>query len=691
MKATLNDMMRGAGMLIFALLMTLPAIAQEKEKQPAFPGAEGFGRYTTGGRGGKVFHVTNLNDSGTGSLRWALNQSGTKTIVFDVSGTIHLKSSLGIPSNTTVAGQTAPGDGICVADYPVSVSGNNVIMRYMRFRLGNTYVKVDGADGWDGFGGMDGQDMMIDHCSISWSIDECCSFLGNKNTTVQWCIVSQSLVNAGHSKGAHGYGGNWGGSGASFHHNLIAHHTSRTPRLGPRPTTQLDERMDMRNNVIYNFGGNGCYGGEGMNVNIVNNYYKPGPGSPTGNKGKRIAGIGIRTTSYINTYPAYAPAWHIWGKFFVEGNTNTKYPEVDKDNWTNGIYNQISSSDNDGTYTQTTKDTMKLTEPIPFILTTTHSAADAYERVLDYAGASLHRDSYDELIISDTRNGVATYTGTGLSKGFINSQDDNKPTDAGNDWSAWPTLTSKTAPVDSDGDGIPDTWEDFNDLDCDDPTDGALVASNGYTNLENYLNSLVANITKSQLEGGTQMGDIQSIGEDGVEAVYELQQATSNGDWTFNNGFSITSNKGYAAGKNQGIKYSRNEKYTINIPDGITIAKVAFAGYSNVDNETAYLGELNGQTFGATEYVFPARTDNTEATHTVTLAKPATKKITFTPKGQQVVWRISLYTVSTSGVKQVTTLTLDNARTIYDLQGRKIIGEPTQGIYIINGKKVVIF
>lgn len=675
--------------LMLTLLTAIPSIGQEKEKQPAFPGAEGFGRYTTGGRGGKVLHVTNLNDSGTGSLRWALSQSGAKTIVFDVSGTIHLKSGLGISSNTTIAGQTAPGDGICVADYPVSVSGNNVIVRYMRFRLGNVNVKVDGADGWDGFGGMDGQDMIIDHCSISWSIDECCSFLGNKNTTVQWCIVSQSLVNAGHSKGAHGYGGNWGGSGASFHHNLIAHHTSRTPRLGPRPTTQMDERMDMRNNVIYNFGGNGCYGGEGMNVNIVNNYYKPGPGSPSGNKGKRIAGIGIRTTSYISTYPAYAPAWHIWGKFFVDGNTNTLYPEVAKDNWANGIYNQISSADNDGTYTQATKDTMKLTEPIPFILTTTHTAADAYERVLDYAGASLHRDSYDELVISDTRNGVATYTGKGLSKGFINSQDDNKPADAGDDWSAWPTLTSKQAPYDSDGDGIPDTWEDFNDLDSSDSSDGAKVASNGYTNLENYLNSLVANITKNQLEGGTQMGDIQSIGEEGVEAVYELQQTTSNGDWTFSNGFSITSSKGYANGKNLGIKYSNNTKYTINIPNGITIGKVEFGGYSNVDNQTAYLGELNGQTFGATEYVFPSRTTNTEATHAITLATPATKTITFTPKGQQVVWRISLYTVSTSGIKQTTTITLGDPYTIYDLQGRKVTDCHAKGIYIINGKKVV--
>ncbi len=304
-----------------------------------------------------------------------------------MSGTIHLNSALNITGNTTVAGQTAPGDGICIADYPVGVKGNNVIVRYMRFRLGNKHVLKDGADGWDALGGMDQERIMIDHCSVSWSIDECCSFLGNKNTTLQWSIVSQSLVNSGHTKGNHGYGGNWGGAGASFHHNLVAHHASRTPRLGPRATTQLDERMDMRNNVIYNFGGNGCYGGEGMKVNIVNNYYKPGPGSPTDKKGKRIAGIGIRTNKYIDTYPVYAPALHLWGKYYVTGNVNPKYADVTKDNWTYGIYAQINGDDCDGTYTATTKDTIKINEPIPFIATTTHTAEKAYEKVLAYAGA----------------------------------------------------------------------------------------------------------------------------------------------------------------------------------------------------------------------------------------------------------------------------------------------------------------
>ena len=678
--------------IIFIIFISVSSSAgAQTEKTPAFPGAEGYARYITGGREGNVYHVTNLNDSGEGSLRWALGKSGKKIIVFDVSGTIHLQSALSIPSNTTIAGQSAPGDGICIADYPCSIKGNNVIVRYMRFRLGNVNVTKDGADGWDGFGAMDQQNIIIDHCSVSWSIDECLSVLGNKNTTVQWCLVAQSLVDAGHSKGNHGYGGNWGGSGASFHHNMIIHHTSRTPRLGPRPTTQLDERMDMRNNVIYNFGGNGCYGGEGMNVNIVNNYYKPGPGSPTNYKGKRIAGIGVRTNEYITTYPAYAPALHLWGKFYVTGNVNSQYSDVTNDNWTYGMYNQIDANGNDGTYTQETKDTIRINEPIPYIYTTTHTAEQAYEKVLNYAGASLHRDSFDELMVSDARHGTATYTGSGLGQGFINSQNDNRPANAGEDWSAWPTLQSTAAPTDTDGDGIPDTWEQANGLNPNDATDGRVIGNDGYTPVERYLNSLVEDITKQQNSGGTIMGNIETIEGETEKKSYELSNATHSDEWNFDGGFSISTGKGYSPGSNNCIKYSRNEKYTINIPDGLSVTAVQLYGYDNYADTDAYLGELNGTTYSATDYVFPKKENENAVmkTYKISLESPATKTLTFTPKGQQVVWIITLETEKTTSSILRVDSKQEHSGKIYNLQGMEI-RQPRQGIYIKNGKKIIV-
>ena len=675
-------------MLLSGFCLAATAVFAQ-EKTPAFPGAEGFGRYVSGGRGGNVYHVTSLADDGTeGTLRWALGKSGAKTIVFDVSGTIHLQSSLNIAiGNVTIAGQTAPGDGICVADYPVAIKANNVIVRYMRFRPGNKNVLLNGADGWDAFGGMDQENIIVDHCSVSWSIDECLSVLGNKNTTVQWCLVAQSLVNSGHSKGAHGYGGNWGGSGASFHHNLIAHHGSRTPRLGPRPTTQLDERMDMRNNVIYNFGGNGCYGGEGMTVNIVNNYYKPGPGSPTDKKGYRIAGIGIRTNEYVEKYPAYAPALHLWGKYFVTGNYNTKYSSVNNDNWTYGIINQIDASGCDGTFTAETKDSIKLAEPMDFVATTTHSAVDAYDRVLDYVGASLSRDSFDELMVSDARNGAASYTGKGLGKGFVNSQDDNRPADAAADWSAWPTLNSAAAPVDTDGDGMPDEWEKSNGLDPSDPSDGKTIGTDGYSNLENYLNSLVADITEKQNEGGELLGFVEEEGETPVASTYDLTPETANGDWTFSNGFSITngSGKGYSPGSScgiNGIKYSNNVEYAIQIPDGISITGIDIQGYCNEDNVDGYLSKLGSKTFESTDYVFPSRTGGVSVTHNIALDQPAQGSIGFKFVKQQCV-RITLHTDASTSITTIVSPT--DSETYFDLGGRRTKGH--KGLVITKGKK----
>lgn len=556
----------GAAAMALGAVPTADALA---DNLPAFPGAEGFGRYTTGGRGGAVYHVTKLDDDGSeGSFRWACNKSGVRTIVFDVSGTIYLKSALQLKKgNVTIAGQTAPGDGICIADYPFTIDSDNVIIRFMRFRLGNRHV--DKHEG-DGLGGMDRKNIIVDHCSISWSIDECLSVYGSKNITLQWNIVSQSLKKSGHSKGNHGYGGNWGGSGATYHHNLLAHHDSRVPRLGPRPGTQKDERMDMRNNVMYNWGGNGCYGGEGMTVNIAYNYYKPGPTTLKRTKAMqyRLAAPGIRTVDYCLNKAAIAayyktatgtavtkndvsgssdgtnnyveisgtkykidmttnkidvggkqvtvswndwkPMLHVWGKFYAEGNYNPKSADMNKDNFKYGIANQIDKSGNDKTYPG--DNAIKLTVPMPFEGVTTHTAQDAYEKVLAYAGASLHRDWVDEQMVNDTRKGIATSTGSGNTGGIINSQNDNKSAGAAADWSPWPDLVTDTSisVADTDGDGIPDYWEDANGLDKNNAADGNLTDAEGYTNLERYMNSLVADIMAKENEGGKFLSGTQT-------------------------------------------------------------------------------------------------------------------------------------------------------------------------------------
>lgn len=488
------------------LLCTFSRMSVEAQNIPAFPGAEGHGRYTTGGRGGSVYHVTNLYDNAPGesivegSLRWALEQSGTKTIVFDVAGTIHLKQEMRTKrDNLTIAGQTSPG-GICIAGWPFVINSNNVIVRYLRFRPGDVSRKEP-----DGLGGMDKKNIIVDHCSVSWSVDECISVYGMENLTVQWCIASEALRKSTHSKNVHCYGGNWGGKKVSYHHNLIAHCESRTPRLGPRAGTQQEEYMDMRNNVFYNWAGNGCYGGEGMKVNIVNNYYKPGPATDMASAAVkyRIAGIGIRTTQYVTENPSFKPMEHVWGKYYVNGNVVEGNEEVSADNWEKGIYEQIRADQCDGLYTQRTKDTIRLNEPLETGIITTHSAIAAYGKVLDYAGCCLYRDKVDNRIISDTRNRTATYTAEGNKPGYINSQTEVKESGEEEAWPALPVDTGRTI-TDTDGDGIPDNWETSNGLNPNNASDGnaTMLSPEGYTNLEVYMNSLVAHITENQSKDG---------------------------------------------------------------------------------------------------------------------------------------------------------------------------------------------
>ncbi len=443
-------------------------------QQPAFPSAEGFGKYVTGGRGGSVYIVTNLNDGGPGSLRYGIQQSGPRTIVFRVSGTIELQSRLDIVyGDLTIAGQTAPGDGICLKNYPLHFEGSlynylngnakdfNVIIRYMRFRLGDEKQTED-----DALNGRRGKNIIIDHCSLSWSVDETGSFYDNENFTLQWCILSESLWRSIHVKDEHGYGGIWGGQGATFHHNLLAHHDSRNPRFcGSRYTAQPElENIDHRNNVIYNWGGNSCYGAEGGSYNIVNNYYKAGPA--TGSTDDRI--IHPDPDDGSNSQSA-----GVWGIFYVNGNYVEGYPDITEDNWNGGVQGVPTA----------TIDDIHAYEPFDYPDILTQTAENAFLSVLADAGAVRPlRDSVDARVVHEAETGTATYGGEyGAGTGII-----DKPSDVG----GWPVLLTYDVPTDSDDDGMPNDWEMANGLDSLNASDRNGIAANGYTNLENYLNYL---------------------------------------------------------------------------------------------------------------------------------------------------------------------------------------------------------
>lgn len=438
---------------------------------PAFPGAEGGGAYTTGGRGGKVYYVNSLEDTKTGdkttnegTLRWCLDREGPKTILFKVAGIIHLTSRLNVSANTTIAGQSAPGDGICIADNTVKIVGDNVIVRFVRFRMGDLGGVED-----DSFQGYGNKNIIVDHCSMSWSTDECASFYDNENFTLQWSILSESLRTSVHRKGSHGYGGIWGGRTASFHHNLIAHHDSRNPRMcGSRYSNNADaELVDFRNNVIYNWGANSGYAGEGGSYNFINNYYKPTKTSahksrifsPNADDGKNKQSEGV------------------WGKFFVFGNYVDGNREVTIKN-AKGIEPNPDTKSVDELL-------VKLPFPTPEIYT--HTAQEAFEVVLNHSGASLKRDKTDQRITEETRNGLAPMRASRDKKrgGLIDSQ---------NDVGGWDNYTFVPCEVvaDSDIDGIPDGWleKNYPDKKATDLTDA------GYTYLEVYLNSLVAHIIK---------------------------------------------------------------------------------------------------------------------------------------------------------------------------------------------------
>jgi len=497
--------------------LTFATLALAAQAQaPAFPGAEGHGRYITGGRGGKVIHVTNLNDSGTGSFRQAVKGSDKKIVVFDVAGVIALKSDVKIGANTTIAGQTAPAPGITLRYYTVNPNGNNIIMRFIRIRRGQEKNTNDGADASTArhFTGM-----MLDHCSFSWSIDEVASFYDNNNFTMQWCTLGESLNNAGHNKGAHGYGGIWGGKLASFHHNLICHVNNRSPRFnGARydwsgytsnqryrefnwENTVQAENVDFRNCVVYNCG-NGCYGGPGGGyVNMVNNYYKTGPAGTT----SRLTTVTVGASGNAEGYPKY---WTMTSRYYLSGNridanANAGWGNMNYDNGTYLIGGKRYSPDPNHYYgagVEYVKNTagtdcvcIQLDEPAPAGDVTTHSAVTAFDKVLGYAGSSLTRDDVDERYMTEAKKGTATYKGSVTGKaGRIDKVSDVQGYTEANFGTG-----KREADFDTDGDGIPDAWETANGLNPNSAADAAqttLDPARWYSNLEVYLNSLVQDI-----------------------------------------------------------------------------------------------------------------------------------------------------------------------------------------------------
>lgn len=539
--------------LLLTLFTTATVAVVSADNIPAFPGAEGFARYTTtGGRtttSGRVYHVTRLaDDTSKGSLRWALKQTMPGTIVFDVSGYIDLTKDLDIPSNCTIAGQTAPGDGITLRYYTVKLTGcDNVIIRFIRFRRSQVKDVNDGADAtW----GRQHKNIILDHCSFSWAIDELASFYDNMNFTMQWCVLGEALRNPGHSKGEHSYGGIWGGKGASFHHNMLCHMQNRVPRFnGARYNYEdnLDkekyanciqaERVDFRNCLMYNWGTGGCYGGPGGGqINMVNNYYEGGPATlhPT-----QVTDVSVGNSGNSNKYPTY---WGYASRYYINGNYVEAAMFLDTpDEPENYDWKGVFSSDNglkyvngdmfipdaehyygnDVTYYSidgTDCVPVKMTEPIDCGEVTTHTALNAYEKIMKYCGSSLARDAVDARYMEEAYTGTCKYTGTVTSytttdskgnevthsvtplQGIIDMiQDPAGATDSR--LVAYPELNSvsRASNWDTDQDGMPDEWENANGLNKNSAADAVkytLDSKGWYTNLEVYLNSIVENIVK---------------------------------------------------------------------------------------------------------------------------------------------------------------------------------------------------
>ena len=493
-------------------LFDIPSV-EEDGRPRAFPGAEGGGMYATGGRGGYIYHVTSLEDNGTiGTLRYGIeNAQRPLTIVFDVAGTIELHKQLQIKKgDLTIAGQSAPGDGICLKNYTFRISASNVIVRFIRCRMGDEMQTEDDAIQVMSHEDDKYEKIIIDHCSVSWSTDECASFYGMKDFTFQWNIVSESLRNSIHDKGAHGYGGIWGGNNATYHHNLLVHHDSRNPRLDHDYVSTQKGPVSIFNNVIYNWKGNTCYGGESSTINgtdyrkynFFNNYYKPGPVTPSNHIWF------LQPTTSCNVCGGTI----LPGHFYMDGNVMHGYDALTADNWMAGRRSPVSVyiiEDGAGEIKETSRFSTETSQSV-------HSSLACLDPVLTYAGASFARDNIDARIARETKNGTYTFQGSNTSasdpstKGLIDTQTDVDDGTWRGGWPVYVATDEQMAKVkDSDQDGMPDWFEEQFGLKKTDKSDAGLVTldkNHRYTNLEMYLHYLVKDIVTEQNRGSDYLG-----------------------------------------------------------------------------------------------------------------------------------------------------------------------------------------
>lgn len=502
--------------LIYAAAIVVIGFSSNAQ-QVAFPGAEGYGRFASGGRGngttGRVVEVTNLEDDLTnppvGSFRWAFTQ-GTEqvvdpilgtytvkrpiTIVFKVGGVINLKGELRVSrNNVTIAGQTAPGDGICFRGATLNFSAsNNVIIRYLRSRPGDELGLETSA-----FRIENGSNFIIDHCSFSWAIEETTHFSSNSNSTVQWSIISESLYNSIHKKGPRGYGTQWGGQYASYHHNLLADHNSRMPRINGSNVNDKEALVDYRNNVNFNWGSAGAfYGGEWegtsgngfCHTNVVNNYFIPGPATNGTNNFARPS---------LNRDGATLDGY---GKWFFNGNVMVGSEDKTNDNWLGVDASGVGGTAN----IRSDNEFVKIDGVLEAFGNYTQTAEEAYTSVMESVGAILpKRDLIDERVIAEAKGerAIVRYAFTttdgqvtpmkGVNSGLIDTPLNLVPDGSPEGFTPWDIYTTSTeAPLDTDHDGIPDIWEMTHGLNINNLNDGKLITSNGYSNLENYLNSL---------------------------------------------------------------------------------------------------------------------------------------------------------------------------------------------------------